>query len=66
METKLAIGMVSMKVLEGLQIASVKYGSKYKPKLGSYGAYTITTVCGKTFVCWNSLGEVCIAEEIEK
>lgn len=61
MKTKLVA--VGMKELTGRRIASVKNGSEHMPKRGSYGAYTITTVCGRTFVCWSTMGEISVSEE---
>lgn len=48
--------------LEGRKIVKVKFGAPQTPKLGSYGAYTITTDDGKEYVIWQAMGEINLSQ----
>ena len=56
---------INFKALIGETIISVEFGNKLVPKLGSYGAETLKTVSGRTFVFWQAMGEVNISEVIQ-
>lgn len=45
-------------LLVGETIAEIRCGSEHTPKCGPYGAYTIKTQSGRTFVVWQGCGEV--------
>ncbi len=56
---------LNFKALIGETITGVEFGNKLLHGLGSYGAETLKTASGRTFVFWQSMGEVNISEVIE-